>query len=100
MDPRLVDVEGLRGLNELRLRGIDGESREGEVDLYRVIGPTLRTLSVDSGDLTWFAQLLPLFSQLSRLSIGGFYSNGDPDPTPLSRCLPQSLSPLRLGTDD
>ena len=99
VDPRLVAPEGLEGLEELQLQVFDDEPKEGGEDLHRVIGPTLSVLVIDSDDVTWFAEFLPLYSNLSRLSITGFYSNGDPDLTPLSRCLPPSLIFLRLGND-
>ena len=99
MDPRLVALEGLRGLEELQLQGIDVESKEGGEEMYGVIGPTLNALAIDSDDVTWFVKLVHLFCNLSRLSIAGLYSNSDPDSTPLLRCLPLSLSSLRLGTD-
>ena len=99
VDPRLVAVEGLKGLEELQLQGIDRRSTEGGEEMYRVIGPTLSVLSIECDEVSWFADFLPLLSNLSRLSIAGFYSNPDPDPTPLLRCLPPSLSSLRLATD-
>ena len=100
VDPRLVASEGLRGLEELKLQGIDRRSREGGAEMYRVIGPTLSVLATDSDDVTWVAEFLPLCSNLSRLSITGFSFHRNLDPTPLLRCLPPSLSFLRLRTDD
>ena len=67
--------------------------------MYRVIAPTLRTLTIDCDELTWFARFLPLFSNLSRLSIGASHFGGIPDPAPLLRCLPPSLTLLRLAYD-
>ena len=98
-DPRRVAPEGLRELEELQSQGIDDESKEGGEEMYRVIGPTLSALAIDSDDVTWFAKFLPLFSNLSRLSIIGSYSRNDPDPTPLLRRLPPSLLSLRLDRD-
>ena len=100
VDPRLVASEGLRGLEELKLQGIDRRSREGGAEMYRVIGPTLSVLAVESDDVTWFANFLPLFSSLSRLSVAGPHYQNQFDPTPLLRCLPPSLSFLRLRADD
>ena len=99
VDHRWINHEGLEGLEELQLRGINVRSRAGGEDLYRVIAPTLRTLTIDSDELTWFAHFLPLFTDLSRLSISGFRSAGFPDPSPLLRCLPPSLLLLQLDTD-
>ena len=99
VDPHRVAPEGLRGLGELQLQGSHDEYEEGGEELYRVIGPTLHTLSVESDDLTWFANFLPVLSNLSRVSIDGVFSIDGPDPAPLLRCLPPSLSSLRLPTD-
>ena len=99
LDPRWNALEGMKGLEEFHLQRIDPESREdGEEDLYRVIAPTLNKLVINSGDVTWFARFLPLLSRLIRLSISGIYDV--PDPAPLLRCLPPSLSFLRLTTND
>ena len=100
VDPRWMNHERLEGLEELQLRGIDVKSRAGGEDLYRVVAPTLRTLTIDSDELTWFAHFLPLFFNLSRLSISGCcYPYTIPDPAPLLRCLPPSISFLRLNSD-
>ena len=99
VDPHRVAPEGLRGLGELQLQGSHDEYEEGGEELYRVIGPTLHTLSVESDDLTWFANFLPVLSNLSRVSIDGVFSIDGPDPAPLLRCLPPSLSFLRLNSD-
>ena len=99
VDPRLVASEGLRGLEELHLRGIDRRSREGGAEMYRVIAPTLSVLLINCDDVEWFAHFLPLFSNLSRLSLSPSHPHGEHDPTPLLLCLPPSLSVLRLRND-
>ena len=100
VDPRLVALEGLKGLEELQLQGIGPRSTEGGEETYHVIAPTLRTLRINCNDVTLFAKILSLFSILSRLLITGFHSPDDADPTPLLRSLPSSLSALRLDNDE
>ena len=99
VDPRLVAPEGLRGLGELQLQGIKRRSKEGGGGMYRVIAPTLSVLSINCDDVKWFAHFLPLFSNLSRLSLSPSHPHGEHDPTPLLLCLPPSLSALRLRND-
>ena len=99
VDPRLVAPGGLRGLEALQLQSIGRRSTEGGEEMYHVIGPTLSVLAIESDDVTWVAEFLPLCSNLSRLSITGFSFHRNLDPTPLLRCLPPSLSSIQLGND-
>ena len=94
----LVDgasLGGMEGLTELSLGDTAGISSDREGDFYRTVAPTLRTLSINYEDVTPFAELLPLLSHLSKLSIRSYYAN----PAPLLRCLPPALSALRLNSD-
>ena len=86
---------GIEGLTELELQDTVGISSDREADFFRIVAPTLRTLAINYDDVTPLAELLPLLSHLSKLSIRSYGAN----PAPLLRCLPPALSILRLDND-
>ena len=95
MDPDRVVLGGLVGLDELKLWRTAARSSEREVELHRVIGPTLKTLSFGSDELARLADFLPLISRVPRLEITGW----DDDPAPLLNCLPPSITFLQFPSD-
>lgn len=95
VDPARMVGEGFEGLEELRMSRVVVGSSKREKDLYQIIAPTLRTLSINADDITGLANFLPLLRRLTRLTIRGPIVNSNP----LLRCLPPSLSFLRLAND-
>ena len=94
----LVDrasLGGMEGLTELALEDSLAIPSSREAEFYRIVGPTLCTLSVYYDDVTPLADLLPILYRLTKLSIRSYTAN----PAPLLRCLPPSLSALRLHND-
>lgn len=95
LDSRWVVLEGLAGSEELDRRRTEVGPVEGEEELFRIIAPSLHTLTINANSGDPVEELLPLLSRLSRLSIKDHSSRS----APLLLSLPPSLSFLRIPSD-
>ena len=98
LDPTLVALDGLAGLEELEL-GSDAavETTQREGGLLRTIAPTLRTLTIGSEKAAWLTDFTASLSSLTRLTITNNYAV---IPLPFLRCLPPALTSLHFTIDD
>ena len=97
LDPTQVALDGLVGLEELRLPfNVAVEPNEREGGFLRAIGSTLRTLTISSTKAAWLTDFATPLSSLIRLNI----TNSDASPLPFFRRLPPALTSLQFGFDD
>ena len=97
LDPTQVALDGLGGLEELRLSyntAVETTQREG--GLIRTIAPTLRTLTIHPKKAAWLTDFPAPLSKITRLEI----INYDAIPLPSLRRLPPALTSLHFTYDD
>ena len=97
LDPTQVALDGLGGLEELRLSyntAVETTQREG--GLIRTIAPTLRTLTIHPKKAAWLTDFPAPLSKITRLEI----INYDAIPLPSLRRLPPALTSLHFTFDD